>query len=54
MKMNEFNKEINKIKDKSIMKKSYEQRKQIYYDMLKEETERKKREEEEKQHAMEK
>ena len=37
MKMNEFNKEINKIKDKSIMKKSYEQRKQIYYDILKEE-----------------
>ena len=54
MKMNEFNKEINKIKDKSIMKKSYEQRKQIYYDMLKEEAERKKREEEEKRHAMEK
>jgi hypothetical protein len=54
MKMNEFNKEINKIKDKSIMKKSYEQRKQIYYDMLKEEAERKRREEEEKHHAMEK
>ena len=54
MKMNEFNKEINKLKDKSIMKKSYEQRKQIYYDMLKEEAERKKREEEEKRLAMEK
>ena len=54
MKINEFNKEINKIKDKSIMKKSYEQRKQIYYDMLKEEAERKKREEEEKCLAMEK
>lgn len=47
-KINKFNRDINKILDQSIMKKSNEQRQQIYKDMLKAEADKKKREMEEK------
>ena len=43
-----FNKDLNKLKDQSILKKSLEQRRQIYKDLLKAEAEKKKKEEEEK------
>ena len=47
-KLNQFNREMNKLKDESILKKSFEQRRQIYKDLLKAEAEKKKKEEEEK------
>ena len=47
-KLNQFNREMNKLKDESILKKSFEQRRQIYKDLLKAEAEKKKNEEEEK------
>lgn len=47
-KLNQFNREMNKLKDESILKKSFDQRRQIYKDLLKAEAEKKKKEEEEK------
>ena len=47
-KINQFNKDINKILDQSIMKKSTEQRQQIYKDILRAEAEKLKKEREEK------
>lgn len=47
-KMNQFNKDINKLKDESILKKSQEQRKKMYQDLLKAEADRKRKEEEDK------
>ena len=47
-KWKQFNREMNKLKDESILKKSFEQRRQIYKDLLKAEAEKKKKEEEEK------
>ena len=47
-KINQFNRDINKILDQSIMKKSSEQRHQIYKDILKAEADKKKKELEEK------
>lgn len=47
-KLNQFNKDINKLKDESILKKSPEQRKQMYKELLRAEAERKRKEEEDK------
>ena len=47
-KLNQFNREMNKLKDESILKKSFDQRRQIYKNLLKAEAEKKKKEEEEK------
>ena len=47
-KMNQFNKDINKLKDESILKKSQEQRKKMYQDLLKAEADRKRKKEEDK------
>lgn len=42
-KLSQFNRDINKLKEESIPKKSLEQRKKIYKDLLKAEAERKKK-----------
>ena len=47
-KIAQFHKDLNKIKDCSILKKSFEQRKQIYKDLLKAEADKKKKEQAEK------
>ena len=47
-KLNQFNKDMNKLKDQNMSKLSYEKRKKMYLDMLKAEAEKKKKEEEEK------
>ena len=47
-KLNQFNKDMNKLKEQNMSKLSYEKRKKMYLDMLKAEAEKKKKEEEEK------
>ena len=47
-KLNQFNRDMNKLKEQNMSKLSYEKRKKMYLDMLKAEAEKKKKEEEEK------
>ena len=47
-KMGQFNKDISRIQDKSMLKLSNEKRKEVYKNLLREEAERKKKEEEDK------
>ena len=47
-KMSQFNCQMNMLKDLSMLKKSKDQRKQIYLELKRKEEERKKKEEEEK------
>ena len=46
-KLSQFNYQMNMLKDHSILKKSKDQRKQIYLELKRKEEERKKKEEEE-------
>ena len=46
--MGQFNKDIRRIQDKSMLKLSNEKRKEVYKNLLREEAERKKKEEEDK------
>ena len=50
-KMGQFNKDISQIQDKSMLKLSAEQRKEVYRNLLREEAEKKKKEEEDKKYA---
>ena len=49
--MGQFNKDISQIQDKSMLKLSAEQRKEVYRNLLREEAEKKKKEEEDKKYA---
>jgi hypothetical protein len=47
-KLNEFNTQMNALKDQSVLKKSKEQRKQVYLELKRKEEEQRRKEEEEK------
>jgi hypothetical protein len=53
-KFNQFNRSLNALKDSSIMKKSKDQRREIYLELERQKEEQRKKDEEEKQKAADK